>query len=158
MEIPENWMPTSFRDIGMFYGGGTPSTINLEYWNGPIQWTTSKRLGDAPYLDQGERTISDRALKESSTTLIPAGNLLIGTRVGIGKIVVNRIDIAISQDLTGVIVDKSKYLPEFVAYQTREQRLQEYFQKQKRGVTIQGISRDDLKEFHSLHTTASRTK
>lgn len=147
MEIPENWIPTIFRDIGMFFGGGTPSTINVEYWNGPIQWTTSKRLGDSLYLDLGERTISDRALKESSTTLIPAGNLLIGTRVGIGKIVVNRIDIAISQDLTGVIVDKSKYLPEFVAYQTREQRLQEYFQKQKRGVTIQGISRDDLKEF-----------
>lgn len=72
---------------------------------------------------------------------------MIGTRVGTGKIVVNRIDIAISQDLTGVTIDKSKYLPEFIAYQTRTQRLQECFQKQKRGVTIQGISRDDLKEF-----------
>ena len=147
MQIPENWIPTFFRDIGVFYGGGTPFTMNSEYWKGPIQWTTSKRLGDAPYLDSGERTISERALKESSTTLIPAGNLLIGTRVGTGKIVVNRIDIAISQDLTGVTIDKSKYLPEFIAYQTRAQRLQECFQKQKRGVTIQGISRDDLKEF-----------
>ena len=145
--LSENWIETLFRDIGMFSGGGTPSTMNPTYWNGSIQWTTSKRLGDSLYLDSGERTISDNALKESSTTLIPKGNLLVGTRVGTGKIVVNRIDIAISQDLTGVIVDKSKYFPEFIAYQTREQRLQECFRKQKRGVTIQGISRDDLKDF-----------
>lgn len=147
MKIPSDWVPTLFRDIGVFHGGGTPSTTNPGYWNGSIHWTTSKRLGDFLYLESGERTISDKALKESSTTLIPKGNLLVGTRVGIGKIVVNHVDIAISQDLTGVIVDKSKYLPEFAAYQTREQRLQECFRKQKRGVTIQGVSRDDLKDF-----------
>ncbi|MBU2056089.1 MAG: N-6 DNA methylase [Proteobacteria bacterium] len=146
-EIPNNWVETLFRDVGTFYGGGTPSTMNPAFWNGPIQWTTSKRLGESLYLESGERTISDNALKESSTTLIPKGNLLVGTRVGTGKIVVNRIDIAISQDLTGVIVDKSKYLPEFIAYQMRAQRIQEFFHKQKRGVTIQGISRDDLKDF-----------
>ena len=146
-QISENWIETFFRDIGVFSGGGTPSTTNPAYWNGSIQWTTSKRLGDPLYLDSGERTISDDALKESSTTLITKGNLLVGTRVGIGKIVVNRVDIAISQDLTGVIVDKSKYLPEFIAYQTREQRLQQCFRKQKRGVTIHGVSRNDLKDF-----------
>ncbi|MDZ4163838.1 MAG: N-6 DNA methylase [Smithellaceae bacterium] len=146
-EIPKNWVETLFRDVGTFYGGGTPSTINPAFWSGPIQWTTSKRLGEPLYLESGERTISDNALKESSTTLIPKGNLLVGTRVGTGKIVVNRIDVAISQDLTGVIVDKSKYHPEFIAYQMRAQRIQEFFHKQKRGVTIQGISRDDLKDF-----------
>jgi type I restriction enzyme M protein len=146
-KIPKNWVVTFFRDVGKFYGGGTPSTTNPAFWSGSIQWTTSKRLGEPLYLDNGERTISDKALKESSTTLIPKGNLLVGTRVGTGKIVVNRIDVAISQDLTGVIVDKSRYLPEFIAYQMRGQRIQERFQKQKRGVTIQGISRDDLKDF-----------
>jgi type I restriction enzyme, S subunit len=146
-KFPEDWLEITYNDIGKFYGGGTPSTTNPTYWNGSIQWTTSKRLGDLLHLDSGERSISDNALKESSTTLIPKGNLLLGTRVGVGKIVVNRVDIAISQDLTGVIVDRSKYFPEFIAYQTREQRLQECFRKQKRGVTIQGVSRDDLKDF-----------
>jgi len=146
-KIPEDWLEISYNDIGKFYGGGTPSTTSREYWNGPIAWTTSKALGDSLYIDVGERTISEKGLKESSTTLIPKGNLLIGTRVGVGKVVVNKVDIAISQDLTGVVVNKEKYLPEFIAYQTRGQRLQECFRKQKRGVTIQGISRDDLKEF-----------
>jgi len=146
-KIPEDWLEISYNEIGKFYGGGTPSTRSQKYWNGSIAWTTSKALGDSLYMNVGERSISERGLKESSTTLIPKGNLLIGTRVGVGKVVVNKVDIAISQDLTGVVVNKKKCLPEFIAYQTRGQRLQECFRKQKRGVTIQGVSRDDLKEF-----------
>ena len=116
---PKDFIEIPLDKIGRFVGGGTPSTKMSEYWNGKIHWTTSKRLGDALYLKIGERTITEKGLNASSTTLVPKGNVLIGTRVGVGKAVVNKVDTAISQDLTGVIVDQSKYLPEFVALQIR---------------------------------------
>ena len=144
---PNDWSEISLGKIGQFLGGGTPSTKMPAYWNGNIQWTTSKRLGSGVYLNSGERTITQQGLKRSSTSLIPEGNLLMGTRVGVGKVAVNRIDMAISQDLTGVIVDINQYLPEFVALQIKSPRLQEYFRQGSKGFIIKGVSREDVRRF-----------
>jgi type I restriction enzyme S subunit len=54
------------------------------------------------HLSSGERGITQKGLEESSTHLIPKDNLLIGTRVGVGKVTINDLDMAISQDLTGM--------------------------------------------------------
>src|SRR5207253_6234536 len=80
----------------------------------------------------------------SATHLVPKGNLLVGTRVGVGKAVVNQIDIAISQDLTGVILNADFVIADFIAYQFKTDTAQSYFQGRKRGTTIKGVSRFDL--------------
>src|SRR5207237_1438236 len=103
-------------DTGKFLGGATPSTTLAEYWNGDIHWTTSKRLGSSYIVNSGEKFISKVGLKNSATNLIPRGNLLIGTRVGVGKVAVNEVDLAISQDLTGLIVDTSRFHSLFLAF------------------------------------------
>jgi type I restriction enzyme S subunit len=147
MNRPKEWKEVQFGNIGEFIGGGTPSTERSDFWGGDIHWTTSKRLGASLYLDNGEKLITKMGLNNSSTHLIPKGNLLVGTRVGVGKVAVNLIDMAISQDLTGIIINKEKCLSEFVAYQILSPRIQEAFRNSKRGVTIQGVSRDDIKTF-----------
>ena len=50
----------------------------------------------------GQKYITKKGLESSATHVIPENNLLVATRVGIGKVAINEIDIAISQDLTGV--------------------------------------------------------
>jgi len=143
--IPEEWEVVRLGDIAeLFIGGGTPSTNNKEYWGGEIQWTTSRSINGL-YLVNGEKRITKTGLEESSTHLIPKDNLIIGTRVGIGKVAINKVDIAISQDLTGIFIDKNKYSLEFLAYQICTDEVQAFFKECARGTTIKGISRGDLK-------------
>lgn len=145
--MPKSWEPMSISDISVkLIGGGTPSTKIPQYWKGNIEWTTSKRLGENIYIYDGEKKISENGLNNSSTNLIPKDNLLISTRVTVGKAVVNKVDIAISQDLTGMVINKDRFSPEFIAYQFRIARIQKIFDEQKRGATIKGITRDDLKK------------
>jgi len=145
-EFPSNWEVDPLSKIASsFIGGGTPSTKHPEYWGGDIHWTTSKCMNSF-YLSSGEKTITKKGLDESSTHLIPKGNLIFGTRVGVGKIAINKIDMAISQDLTGVIIDKEMYSPEFIAFQTMHPRIQSYFENRTRGTTIKGIPRSDLEQ------------
>jgi len=146
--IPKSWEVKSINDIADdFFGGGTPSTSKTEYWNGNIHWTTSKRLDpENIYLFDGEKKITELGLSNSATHLIPKDNLLVSTRVTVGKVAINKVDIAISQDLTGLLIDKSKYCLEYLAYAVCTSRVQKIFNAQKRGATIKGITRDDLKE------------
>jgi type I restriction enzyme S subunit len=145
--VPKSWDIKSLADIGEdFIGGGTPSTRIKDYWGGDIFWTTSKRLNGSIYLTEGEKKITKLGLDNSSTSLVPKNNLIISTRVTVGKVAINTIDISISQDLTAVLVDKDKYDLKFLAYQLKAGRIQNIFEVQKRGATIKGIAREDLKK------------
>jgi type I restriction enzyme S subunit len=66
-------------------GGGTPSKSNPDYWNGGIPWRSVKDL-NCKFLDSTQDNISRDGLKNSSSNLIPAGNLIACTRMGLGKI------------------------------------------------------------------------
>jgi type I restriction enzyme S subunit len=143
--LPSEWEWTTLSRIGStFLGGGTPSTKVDTYWGGEVPWTTSAQISGL-YLTDGAKTITREGLVNSSSKVIPKGNLLIGTRVGVGKVAVNLMDVAISQDLTGVVVDKESACPEYVAYALMTDRVQKHFQTSKRGSTIKGIPREDLK-------------
>jgi len=145
--IPKDWEIKSLSEaITDSIGGGTPSTKVPDYWKGEIHWTTSKRLSEKMYLFDGEKRISKTAIEKTSTKIVPKGNLIISTRVTVGKAMVNMIEIAINQDLTGLVINKDLFSPEFIAYQIRTHRIQEIFESQKRGATIKGITREDLKK------------
>ncbi|MCK9212141.1 MAG: restriction endonuclease subunit S [Ignavibacteriaceae bacterium] len=122
-------------------GGGTPSTKEENYWNGNIPWMTSAHI-TSKEIFTGQRKISETGLKESATKLIPKNSLLIASRVGIGKAAINRIDVAISQDLTGVILDNSRIQPEYVYWwlALNQNKLKSLAQ----GSTIKGILKEDF--------------
>jgi type I restriction enzyme S subunit len=142
--IPMDWDVVPLRDLATeFFSGGTPSTKRPEFWDGNIPWTTSAHI-DGLYLDEGAKYITSQGLERSSSKLVPRGNLLIGTRVGVGKVAITSIDIAISQDLTGAIVDKTKAHPEFLAYAIQSDDVQELIRLSSRGTTIKGIPREEL--------------
>ena len=122
-------------------GGGTPSTSKAEYWNGEIAWTTSAHLTGRE-IQTGQKYITKKGLLESSTCIVPKQNILIATRVGIGKVAMNKIDIAISQDLTGILINKKIVMPEYLywALTRKKNRLKALAQ----GSTIKGILRTDV--------------
>jgi type I restriction enzyme S subunit len=145
--FPEDWVSTTLGKVAQqMFGGGTPSTKNPNFWQGNIPWITSKSLGDSIYLTAGEKTISEEAVRKSATHIVPAGNLIFATRVGVGKVVVTKIDVAISQDSTGIVVDPTEVDPTFLAYQLRTDSVQRFVEQNKRGATIQGITRTSLQQ------------
>jgi type I restriction enzyme S subunit len=140
--IPKNWGVRKIEEISLdFVSGGTPSTSNKKYWNGDIPWMTSAFITERE-IRAGQRYITKEGLKNSATNIVPKDNLVVATIVGIGKAAINRIDLAISQDLTGVIIDKKQAYPDFLywALTNSETKLKSLAQ----GSTIKGILREGL--------------
>jgi len=144
-EIPEDWEVIRLKDITQkFYNGGTPDTKIKEYWDGNIPWVTGADF-EGQKIKQFRRYISDEGVKNSATNVIPKGNLLVVTRTGVGKLAIAPFDIAISQDITGVILDSEKALPGYIYWYLnfKSNRLRSIIQ----GTSINGLLREDLESF-----------
>lgn len=124
-----------------FISGGTPSTKVREYWEGEIPWITGADIVDGE-VSIGRRYINESALSNSATNIVPERSLLIVTRTGVGKIAIAPVDIAISQDLTGIVLKKG-IDPKFALAAIRS-RMGVLLAAQ-RGATIKGVTRDDVK-------------
>ncbi|MCT0218472.1 restriction endonuclease subunit S [Synechococcus sp. CS-1329] len=104
------WSETTFGEVSTgFLSGGTPDTSQADFWSGDIPWITSKWLGSKLELTSGEKFISNDAVEKSSTKIVPKDSIIFATRVGVGKVGINRIDLAINQDLAGVLIDNEVY-------------------------------------------------
>ena len=146
-EIPSEWQTSKLGDIATrFLSGGTPSTKKPSLWQGDIPWITSKWLNESLYLATGEKFISQEAIKNSATSIIPKGSLIFATRVGVGKVAINTIDLAINQDLAGIIVPREEHHVPFIAYQLRSDRIRKEVDSHKRGATIKGVTRESVKD------------
>lgn len=141
--IPKEWVTTEFKYACLeFINGGTPSTKNASNWVGNIPWITGADFLESYEVGYIRRHINDDALRYSSSHLIRKGNILLVTRTGVGKLAIAPFDVAISQDITGIILDSSQYCVEFFYYYL--QVLVENFKKMNQGTSINGIIRSDL--------------
>lgn len=142
IEIPEEWKLVKVESIAdKLLSGGTPSTSISEYWEGDIAWTKGATL-TTHYTTKGERSISKEGLNNSSTSIIPKDNLLVVSRVSIGNISINKIDIAINQDITAIIPNKSLCSTEFLYWSLFDSI--SILVSFSQGTTIQGFTRKDL--------------
>jgi type I restriction enzyme S subunit len=129
-EIPTHWTSVRLCDIGQISGGHTPSKNNARYWNGEIQWFTSKDI-KCNELFESEIKITDNAVNSPGLQLYPSGCLFMVARSGILKrtfpVAINRVPAAVNQDL--------KVLRPFV------KGMEQYLQLMLRGLTDFIISR-----------------
>ena len=108
------WKTVKLGDICDLVGGGTPSKKNKNYYDGEIAWATVRDM-HSDLVKKTEFHITELGLKNSSSNIIPKGNVIIASRVGLGKVCLLTQDTAINQDLRGVIPKKentidSRYL------------------------------------------------
>ena len=75
-EIPENWCWTTLGKVGKWQSGATPSRLCKEYYGGDIPWLKTGDLNDG-YITDIPEYITQKALKETSVKLNPAGSVLI---------------------------------------------------------------------------------
>lgn len=136
------------KDICNTVTGGTPSTKHAEYYNGTIPWISTVSLGPN-YIDgtTAKAFITQEAVDNSATKIIPSGSILFGTRVGVGKSSINQVEMCTNQDIVAIIdLDESKYNKLYIKYVL--DTYQSYFDSIKKGATILGISSDDLKNIY----------
>ena len=98
-------------------GGGTPSRTVPEYWSGDIRWATVKDFKSTE-LSETEESITQEGIRQSATNVIPAGSVIVPTRMAVGKAAINTIDLAINQDLKA-LMPNSKLSPDFLAWLLR---------------------------------------
>ena len=122
--------------------GGTPSTKNEEYWKGNIPWITSADIVDLKTA-RPRKHVTEEAIRESATNLIKKGNVIVVTRVGLGKLFRNDFDVCISQDSQGLIV-KKEVSADYLVYILKDRV--ENFKKVSQGSTIQGVTKKQLSE------------
>ncbi len=103
------WPTKNLGDICNIIGGGTPSKKNAEFYTGNIPWATVRDMKNS-LISKTEFNITSEAVKGSSTNVIPSGNVVIATRVGLGKVCILGQETAINQDLRGVIPQSTKTL------------------------------------------------
>ena len=127
-----------------FQSGGTPSKGKIEYFNGDIPWITTTSLNGSR-IDEKDAVnwITEKAIKETAARIVPANSIMVGTRVGVGKVAINTIDMSTSQDVISLLnIDEKKwskdYLCKFI------QGKSAYLNSQARGATIKGIKIDVL--------------
>ena len=91
------------------YGGGTPSKKIKEYYMGSIPWVTSKDMKSDIIVDSIEH-ITEVAIDNSSTKIIPPESVLIVIRSGILKhtlpVCINKSKVTINQDLKALVLDE----------------------------------------------------
>lgn len=94
---------------GKVMGGGTPSKIREDYWNGKIPWISAKEMKQFKLVDSVLK-ITSEGLNESSAKMIPANSVLFVVRGSIlyrhVPVAVNTMPCTINQDMKAIIPKK----------------------------------------------------
>jgi type I restriction enzyme S subunit len=106
--IPKGWSIRSIGEMVKVYGGGTPSTRELNYWiDGIHPFCTPKDMAalSEPILLSTERKISDYGLAKISSGQLPIGTVLLSSRAPIGYLAISRIPVSINQGIIAMVCD-----------------------------------------------------
>ena len=120
-EFQGEWEKTTFGDIAIVVGGGTPDTKTSQYWNGRIQWFTPSEIGRNKYVYNSVRTISEEGLNKSNAKLLPIGTILLSSRATVGECSINKKECTTNQGFQSLI-PKENISNEFIYYLIQTKR------------------------------------
>ena len=107
--MKKGWQTKNLGDLCDVVGGGTPPKDKPAFYSGDIPWATVRDMRQ-DVITETEFRITKDAVKSSATNIIPSGNVVIATRVGLGKVCLIGQDTAINQDLRGIVPRSDKAL------------------------------------------------
>ncbi|HEX6042789.1 restriction endonuclease subunit S [Longimicrobium sp.] len=137
------WNLRRLGEVCELVGGGTPTSSNKEFYSGTIPWATVRDM-NSERLSQTERAITEEAVRNSSTNVIPSGNVIFATRVGLGKVCVLDQDTAINQDIRAAIPKQPSALNELYLFRWL-QSIAPLLKRSGTGATVQGVGMPFLK-------------
>jgi type I restriction enzyme S subunit len=114
--LPRSWLNIVVQDFADIRLGSTPDRSEKKYWNGDIPWVSSGEVANEVILDTKEK-ITPEGFKNSSTSMIPTGSLLmaiIGQGKTRGQTAILGIDACTNQNVAAFVFNQVLVEPEYV--------------------------------------------
>lgn len=111
---PSHWTVATLGEVAQWGSGGTPRATNRAFYGGVIPWAVIGDLNDGIVADTAS-SITEEALRASSTRLVEAGSILVAMYGSIGKLgIAGRVmatnqAIAFAKPRPGVVEGKYLY-------------------------------------------------
>ena len=133
----------ALRYFGRIKNGTTPASGEAEYWDGDVHWATPEDLGKltGDRISQTKRQVTEKAVKESNLSVLPAGSVIISTRAPIENLAINEMPMAFNQGCRGIIPGDRVHGP-FLYYLLKYQAPE--LNAMANGTTFVELSRDEL--------------
>lgn len=144
------WKCVPLKDVGRWFGGGTPSKSNASFWtNGTIPWLSPKDMG-AEVLTGTQDHVTDEAVDGSAAKLVPAGSVAVVTRSGILErtipIALVPFETTLNQDMKAVVPHKG-IDPRWIAWGLRAFERKLLRDTRKAGTTVASL---EMPRFHAF--------
>ena len=104
-ELPEGWRVGIIEDLTLkINSGGTPSTKEESYYNGYINWFSTKELQDN-FIFESDKKITEEGLNNSSTKLFPKDTVIMAIYAAptVGRLGILNQESAFNQAAVGLI-------------------------------------------------------
>lgn len=111
---------------------------------GMIPWASVKDFKGTELKETTDH-ITLLGVEKSATNIIPAGNIIVPTRMALGKVAVNTVEMAINQDLKALIVKNERVLDKGYLRRFLEANAA-FFEGHGKGATVKGITLDVLRK------------
>lgn len=141
--MKEGWTYKKLGEVCNLIGGGTPSKKNASYYNGSILWATVRDM-NCDVLTSTEYSITEEGLNDSASHIVDKGEIIIATRVGLGKVCKLAQPTAINQDLKGVVPKKENINRDFLFYYFKT--IAKYIESNGVGATVKGVKMKFIEE------------
>lgn len=139
------WLTAKIDDIVTIAGGGTPSKQVERYFQGTIPWVSPKDMKSWNIVDSQDH-ITEEAIANSTTTLLPSNSVLVVIRSGVLKhtlpVGINRVPVTINQDMKALQC-RPEVHPDYLARALKW--VSPTLLKSVRGTTADNISTDVLR-------------
>lgn len=136
---------TTYADVAVVLGGGTPKTSEVDFWGGPVRWATPTDVTnlEAPYMSSTARTLTSAGLSACASQLHPAGSVLMTSRATIGAFAIAQEPMAVNQGF--IVVNAADPDLQWWLYHDMRSRVGE-FVSHANGATFLELSRGNFKK------------
>jgi type I restriction enzyme, S subunit len=134
------WEEKRLGDVGEIVTGKTPSTTDLNLWNGDIQFVTPTDINNNKYQLSTQRTIKELA----STRILPAKSIMFTCIASIGKMSMS-IKPCITNQQINSVVPSNKFDNEFIYYSLLN--LSDFIKSTQSTTTLPIINKTEFSKF-----------
>ena len=144
----DDWEQRKLGELADIVGGGTPSTSNLQYWDGDIDWYAPAEINDQVYVSSSQKKITKAGYENSSVKLLPVGTVLFTSRAGIGKTAILAREACTNQGFQSIVPHKQELDSYFIF--SRSSELKQYGELVGAGSTFVEVSGKQMSEMELM--------
>lgn len=144
------WPMVPLEEVTKRKSGGTPSKANPSFWEGEIPWVSPKDMKADQIFDTIDH-VSQEAVSNSATTVVPRDTILCVVRSGILQhtfpVALTAREMCFNQDLVALLPQNDRLLPLYLFWNLKGRSTEILAEGIKPGVTVQSFHSGYFKNF-----------